>query len=32
MFISIRDIASLATIALLLATMFTWAEILKFAA
>ncbi len=32
MYVSIRDLASLATISLFLTTMFTWGEIIKFAA
>ena len=32
MFVSFQDIASLATISLILAAMFTWGEILKFVA
>lgn len=32
MYISIRDLASLATITLFLSTMFTWGEIIKFIA
>lgn len=32
MYVSLKDIASLATITLFLATMFTWGEIIKFIA
>ena len=32
MYVSIKDLASLATISLFLTTIFTWAEILKFVA
>jgi len=32
MYVSIKDLASLATISLFLTTMFTWGEIIKFVA